>query len=407
MSTTICQQRGSAPMSLDIDEIRKQTPGTRYGVHLIASGAALMPQCVIDAVVEHTQLEAQIGGYEAHARCADQLDQVYDWVASHIGASRHEIALMENASVAWAHAFYAIPLASGSRILTCEAEYAANYVAFLQRAKRDNLRIEVVPSDADGALDTAALEAAIDTDVSLISLTWVPTNGGLVNPAEAVGRIANRYAIPYLLDACQAAGQMPIDVQKLGCDFLSATGRKFLRGPRGTGFLYVREKWLQHLEPVMIDHFAAPWIAQDRYALREDARRFETWENAYALRAGLGAAVQYATELGIDLIEQRLRYLADYTRNQLQQLPACRLMDLGAHRCAIVSFQVDGADAGQIREKMLSAGYAIGSSPASSTRLDAERRNLPTLLRIAPHYYNLESEIDACIDQLRILVHEL
>lgn len=350
--------------------------------------------------MNHTLLEAQIGGYEAQAKRADALDGVYQSVAQHIGSKTREIALMENATVAWCHAFYALPLKAKTRILTCEAEYAANYVAFLQRAKRDDLTIEVVPSDETGALDLDALEAAMDEDVGLIAITWVPTNGGLVNPAADVGRIAKKYGVPFLLDACQAAGQMRIDVNELGCDFLSATGRKFLRGPRGTGFLYVREQWLETLEPAMIDHFGAPWVAIDEYALRDDARRFETWENSYALRAGLGAAFDYAESVGIEAIEARVASLSKRCRTLLNANPSIQLRDIGLHQSGIVSFTVDGAEPEKIVRMMVEAGFVIGSSPASSTRIDAERRNLPTVLRIAPHYYNTEEEIDRAIGQL-------
>jgi selenocysteine lyase/cysteine desulfurase len=307
---------------------------------------------------------------------------------------------MENATVAWCHAFYALPLKAKSRILTCEAEYAANYVAFLQRAKRDDLTIEVVPSNQDGELDVAALEQTMGEDVGLIAITWVPTNGGLVNPAAEVGRVARKHGVPYLLDACQAAGQMRIDVDELGCDFLSATGRKFLRGPRGTGFLYVREHWLNTLEPAMIDHFGAPWVARDQYQLRDDARRFETWENSYALRSGLGAAFDYLNSIGIDAIEERVSALSNQCRNLLSQHSAIQLRDIGNHQCGIVSFTVGGNDPATLVSQMRTAGFAIGASPASSTLLDAERRNLPTVLRVAPHYYNTKSEIEDCVEHM-------
>ena len=385
---------------IDIEQIRSETPGIGNSIHLLASGSALMPKQVVDAVVNHTLLEAQIGGYEAQARESDTLDAVYDSVANHINANSHEIALMENATVAWCHAFYALPLKPKSRILTCEAEYAANYVAFLQRAKKDDLTIEVVPSDETGALDIIALEATIDSNVSLIAITWFPTNGGLVNPAAKVGKVARKHGVPYLLDACQAAGQMRIDINELGCDFLSATGRKFLRGPRGTGLLYVRERWLETLEPAMIDHFGAPWVARDKYALRDDARRFETWENSYALRAGLGAALDYADVVGIDAIEARVTDLSNHCRTLLEQHTDIQLRDIGRHQCGIVSFTAHGKDPSEIIAKMSKAGFVIGASPASSTRLDAERRNLPTVLRIAPHYYNTKDEIDQAVGKL-------
>ncbi len=389
---------------LNIDQIRKDTPGVGRGTHLLACGSALMPQPVVDAVIRHTELEAQIGGYEALAQQADALAKVYTSVARHIGAHPDEIALMENATVAWCHAFYALPLKAGARILTCEAEYAANYVAFLQRAKREDLKIEVIPSDDSGALDLNALDQMMGPDVGLIAITWVPTNGGLVNPAAAVGQIAKAHGVPYLLDACQAAGQMRIDVTELGCDFLSATGRKFLRGPRGTGFLYVSAPWVARLEPAMIDHFGAPWVARDRYDLRPDARRFETWENSYALRAGLGAAIDYADQIGIDQIHDRVMSLANATRAGLSDLPGVLVRDLGQTPCGIVSFSVDGHAAEHLVKQMAEAGFAIGASGPSSTRIDAERRNLPTLLRIAPHYYNTEDEIAAGIGGLGALL---
>ena len=385
---------------IDLERIRAETPGINKSVHLLAAGSALMPKPVVDAVLEHTLLEADIGGYEAQAARQDALDAVYASAAAHINASVREIALMENATVAWCHAFYALPIKRGARILTCEAEYAANYVAMLQRAKHDDLSIEAIPSDETGALDVQALEDAIDDDVGLIALTWVPTNGGLVNPAKAVGDIARAHGVPFLLDACQAAGQMRIDVQELGCDFLSATGRKYLRGPRGTGFLYVRSEWLEKLEPAMIDHFGAPWVARDRYSLREDARRFETWENSYALRAGLGAAFDYAQAVGIDVIERRVAALAQHCRELLQSHRQISLRDLGATKCGIVSFSVENAEPAAVVRAMSKASFCIGSSIPSSTRIDAERRDLPTVLRIAPHYYNTQEEVEQAVAHL-------
>lgn len=390
-------------MTFDIKKIRAQTPGTQHVTHLLASGSGLMPQPVIDAVQGHIALEAQIGGYEAAAREADKLARVYESVARLVGAKPREIALVENATVAWCQAFYALPLKRGDRILTSEAEYAANYVAFLQREKRDGVIIDVIPSDAAGELDVAALETMIDDRVALIAITWVPTNGGLVNPTQEVGKIANAHGITYLLDACQAVGQMPVDVEELGCDFLSATARKFLCGPRGIGFLYVREKWLDTLEPAMIDHFGASWTSLDEYTLRDDARRFETWENAYALRAGLGAAAEYTMDIGLDVIQKRARGLAESFRERLRLEPRATIHDIGRENCAIVSFSIDGLDPRDTVASLRAEGINIGASVSSSTLIDSERRGLPTILRIAPHYYNTEDELDRAMDALRAL----
>ncbi len=388
-------------------KIRAETPGitTRErGAHLLACGSALMPQPVIDAITDHIQLEAEIGGYEAHAARLPELEAVYDKAASHIGAKRGEIALVENATIAWRQAFYSFPLKSGQRILTCESEYSSNYLAYLQRAKRDGFTIDVIPSDASGAIDLEALEAAIGPDVALISITWIPTSGGLVNPAAEVGRIAKKHNVPYLLDACQAIGQLRIDVNELGCDFLSVTGRKFLRGPRGSGFLYVRDEWVERIEPYVIDLHSAEWVSRDAYELRKDARRFEDWENAYALHAGLGASLDYVDAIGINATEARVDHLADHCRSELNRIPGVTVRDLGTKRCGIVTLEADGHDAAKLAKGLDEQGFAVGTSSPVSTRIDFERRGMGTLLRIAPHYYNTEDEISACTAALAALV---
>lgn len=259
---------GNSPM-IDIERVRAETIGVKHCNHLNNAGSGLMPDCVVTAVKDYLDLEARGGGYEAAATEATQLSNVYRSIAQLLNCAVEEVAPFENATMAWDMAFYSFvtsgKMASGDKILTVNAEYAANYVAYLQMQKRYGIEIEVIPDDDNGATDVAALEAMIDERVKLISITYIPTNGGLLNPAEAIGKVANAANIPYLLDGCQAPGQMPVDVEKLGCDMFSATGRKFLRGPRGTGFLYIRKGLMAEIEPFFVDHFAAEWTSRDTY----------------------------------------------------------------------------------------------------------------------------------------------
>ena len=388
---------------MNLQQIRQDTPGVAHRVHLNNAGAGLMPNSVLQAMTGYLTREAEIGGYEAAAEAAPVLDGVYDSVARLVGAARDEIALVENATVAWQLAFYALAFRPGDRILTARAEYAANYVAFLQVARRTGAVIEVIPDDADGVLDPAALERMIDGRVRLIAMTWVPTNGGLINPAEEVGRIARRHDILYLLDACQAVGQMPVSVETIGCDVLTATGRKFLRGPRGTGFLYMRRALLQSLEPAMIDHFAAPWVAPDRYALRPDARRFETWENNYAARLGLGVAIDLALSLGLESIEARCQQLSTRLREGLRAVNAVDVRDLGPRCASIVTFTHRSISADDAKARLAKEGFNISVSGPGSTLLDATARGLPPLLRASPHYYNTEDEVDRFLQAVAAL----
>jgi cysteine desulfurase / selenocysteine lyase len=387
---------------MDLERIRADTPAAGRQRFLLSAGSSLMPRQVVDAMVDHLRLEEEIGGYAAADREQERCDAVYDSVARLLNASRDEIALVENATVGWQMAFYALPFRPGERILTAQAEYAANYVAYLQVAKRTGAVIEVVPNDSSGQLDTAALRDMIDERVKLISITWVPTNGGLTNPATEIGAIAREHGIPYLLDACQAVGQMPVDVERIGCDMLAATGRKFLRGPRGTGFLYVRRALLEQLEPPVIDHFAAPWTAKGEYKLRDDARRFENWENNYAGRLGLGVAAEYALAIGLPEIEERCRLLSDRLRQGLTAAGAV-VHDLGRWPCAIVSFTVPEHPAEEVVREAARRRIVLGVSGPASTRLDAEARNLPPIVRASPHYFNVESDVDALVQLCREL----
>jgi len=381
-------------MLIDLARARAETPACERLLHFNNAGASLMPLSVLEAVKRHLDREAAIGGYEAAEEAQDRHEAVYDSVARMLNCAREEVALVENATVAWQLAFHSLALGPGDRVLTATSEYASNYIAFLQLQRRRGIEIAAVPDDADGALDVEALERMIDGRTKLIAITHVPTNGGLVNPAAAIGRVARDHGIPYLLDACQSVGQMPIDVAAIGCDFLSATGRKYLRGPRGTGFLYVRRALLERVEPPFIDLQGARWVAPDRYELRSDARRYENWENYVAGQLGLGVAVDYALGWSLETIETRVTSLAASLREALGGIGGIVLRDLGRHRCGIVSFTLDGVGARDIVARL--RGQAInasGSSP-SSTLLDATRRGLPDLVRASVHYYNSEAEIE-------------
>jgi len=380
---------------IDVARARALTPGAERQAYLYSCGAGLMPAPVLDAVKAHLDLEAEIGGYAAEAIAAPRTEATYDAIARLLNCGRDEVAVVENATVAWCQAFYGLAqdLQPGDRILTVVAEYASNFIAFLQTVKRRGIVVDVIPNDAEGQADVAALEALIDDDVKLIAVTHVPTSGGLVEPAAAIGAIARRHGIPYLLDACQSAGQLPLDVEALGCDFLSATGRKFLRGPRGTGFLYARRSIMARHEPPVLDLHSAVWTAPDSYTLRSDARRYENWETFVAGKIGLGVAVEHALSWGLDAIAERNRALAGDLRERLAVLPGVTLRDAGPDRCAIVTFSHDRLSPKEVAHALESQGIAIGTSSSTSTLIDFQARALPPLCRAAVHYHNTEGEV--------------
>ncbi len=384
-------------MDLDLARLRADAPATSHLAHFNNAGASLMPTPVRDAVVAHLDLECRIGGYEAAAATAALQEGFYESVARLIGAEAEEIAFVDNATRAWDMAFYSLPFGPGDRILTAQAEYAANVVAFLQVAKRFGAVVEVIPNDADGAVDVAALDKMMDDRVKLIAITHVPTNGGLVNPAAAIGAVATRHNVPYLLDACQSVGQMPVDVATIGCTMLSATGRKYLRGPRGTGFLYVRRDWITRLEPPTIDHHSAEWVSRDLYELHPSAKRFEVWERSIADQIGLKTAIDYALAIGLEASYARILSLAAEMRGRLADLPGVSVTDLGRNPCGIVTFMKAGRDPDAIKTSLQAKGVNTSVTRISSTRYDMEARGLTAMVRASAHCYNDAADIDRLI----------
>jgi cysteine desulfurase/selenocysteine lyase len=385
-------------MTIDVAQARAETPGCEHVVHLNNAGASLPPQSVLDAVIGHLELEARVGGYEAHEQNEAAIERFYGATTELIGARPGEIAFSSSATRAWDMAFYGFPFERGDRILTAVAEYISNYIAYIQVAERAGVEVVPVPSDEYGQVSVDSLRELVDERVKLIAITHVPTNGGLVNPAAEIGAVAREAGIPYLLDACQSVGQLPVDVEEIGCDVLSATGRKYLRGPRGTGFLYVRSSLLDRLEPPFLDMRAADWVEPDRYELRPDAIRFEEWEQAYAAKAGLATAIDYALGWGLDSIWQRVAALGESLRARFGDIEGVTVHDLGAVRCGIVTFTVEGVGASELKERLARERINVTASPRSSTLLDSRARALPDLVRASVHYYNTDEELDRLVE---------
>ncbi len=392
-------------MSIDLARARQDTPACERLLHFNNAGAALMPQVVADAVVSHIRLEEEMGGYEAARQAHDAVDYTYEAAARLLGCGRDEIAIMDSATRAWQMAFYSIPFRRGDRILTSMSEYASNYIAFLQISHKLGVKVEPIPNDEQGQTSVAALGQMLDKRVRLIAINHVPTDSGLVNPAAAIGKLAREADVLYLLDACQSVGQMPLDVNAIGCDFLSGTGRKYLRGPRGTGFLYVRREHIAELEPPMLDLLSADWTAPDQYEVRPDALRFETWEANIAAKIGLAMAIDYALQWGLADIRDRVYTLAADLRARLGQMRGVTVRDIGAEHCGIVTFTVDGYDPTAIREALGAQHINVWVILAEHALLDMPARGLDKVVRASVHYYNSEDEVaQFCAALAKIIV---
>ncbi len=388
-----------------LGRLRAETPGVAERIHLNNAGAALMPTPVRAAIREHLDLEMRFGGYEAADLAAATLRDTWDALADLLGARPHQIAVTEHATHSFVQALSSIPLQRGDVLLTSIQDYNSNQIQYLSLAERFGVRLEYAPVDAHGALDPAATSDRIHRlRPRAVALTQIPTNSGLVQPLEGIGAATRAVDGWFLVDACQSVGQIPVDVGELECDFLSGTGRKFLRGPRGTGFLYVSERALDAgLLPLFPDLRGVDWIADGLTQPATDARRFESWEYAWALVAGLGAAVRYALEVGIEAGSDRALALAAHLRARLEELHHLRVLDRGERLGAIVTVSVEGVDERELMLQLRDRGVNASHLDKVSAVLDFERKGVTQALRLSPHYYNTEEEIERAVEILQSL----
>ena len=381
---------------------RADTPSCERRTHLNNAGAALMPRPVRQAVDAYLDLEDELGGYEATEASAEAIHASGDALARLLNADRRNIAFGQNSTAAFAQALGAFDFASGDLILTSRADYASNQIMYLSLARRLGVEIGRAPDLPEGGVDPEAVRALVRRRrPTLVSITWVPTNSGLVQAVPAIGEICRAEEVPYLVDACQAVGQLPVDVQAVGCDYLAGTARKFLRGPRGVGFLYVSDRALSAgAYPLLVDMHGATWTDPDRFELTPDARRFESWEIAYALVLGLGAAARYAMEVGIETARDRARALADYARVRLAEVPGVRVLDRGPELCAIVTARPGTRDGAEIKLALRARGINTSSPGRDDAVIDMDAKGTRSAIRISPHYYNTAAEIDTAVAAL-------
>ena len=393
---------------LQVQKVRKDTPGVSHVIHFNSAGSSLPTEQTLETVTEYLKQEALYGGYETAKLRETDLFAPYDELGRLLNCDPSEIAIVTSATEAWLQAIYGLAWTwnPGDRILTSLSEYGTNYITYLQLKRRFKIAVDVIPETAEGEICLFSLEQEINdaskAPVVLISLTHIPTSSGRVYDAKGVGSLAKKYDIVYLLDACQSIGQIKVDVREIGCDMLSGTGRKFLRAPRGSGFLYCSSKIMDTFEPASLDVSSAEWQSDETYKVKPTAIRFEKYEMSFAAKVGLGTAVQYCNDVGIESIELRIQWLAFRLRDKLHAIDQVKVCDVGARLCGIVSFIVAGVSSDDVHTVLQTVhGISTSVSRITSSRLDFENRGLVDIVRASVHYYNTETEIDALVHAIK------
>ncbi len=386
--------------ALDVANARALTPGCERVIQSNNAGSGLMPRPVLDTVLEHTRLEAVMGSYEAAALKADAVHAVYASFATLLNCAPDEIALTDGATQSWHRAFHSVPLKKGDRVLTANNEYNSNWLSLRRRCDQVGALLEVVPSGTDGLMDTAELKRMLDERVKLVAITWITNSNGMANPVAEVGAALHGSSALYLLDACQAVGQMPVDARAIGCDLLTGAGRKFLRGPRGTGFMFVRREALTSLDPMVIDIHSAKWTGRDSFEWRPDAKRFEVNEYNVADRLGMGAAVDHALHWGLDAIQERILGLSTLLRKRLSDLPGVLVRDQGTRPSGINTFSIEGRDLSALLLTLRAQGINTSVTHFDQAWLDLQGRGIDSILRASLSYYNTELEVERFVEAI-------
>ena len=383
--------------AIDVEAVRAATPGAAHAHHFNAAGCSLASRATLAAVCEHLELEAHGGGYEAAAAVRPRIEAVYEAAAVLLGARAHEIALVESATVGWRRAIDALRLGRGDRVVVSRSAYVSFALQLLALARDRGAVVDVVPSGADGAVELARLERALD-GAALLALAHVPTSSGLVEPVAAAGALARAAGVPFFVDATQSVGQLAVDVGAIGCDVLVTTGRKYLRAPRGTGLLYVRDELLARLAPAAPDVRGAEWVDDRDWTLEPGARRFETWEASVALRLGLGVALAEAAALDVAATEAHLTSVAARLRDALSEVPGVELADPPAACSAIVTFQVAGLSCAKVVSELAGRGVKVVAVPRGHALWDLGGRGLSAVVRASPHVYDNDADLEALLD---------
>ena len=388
---------------LDIERIRSDTPGCKTKIHFNNAGSSLNPRCVTSAVINYLDREQVIGSYEAAEESKNLVDNFYTNFSDLLNCDKSEISFIENSTRAWELAIHSINWTTGDQIITGENEYGSNYLGLLHLARQKSLGIVTIPNGDDGLISLNHLEQSINTRTKLIALTHIASQRGDIQPAASVGAIARKHSVLFLLDACQSVGQLNLDTQAINCDFLCGSGRKYLRGPRGTGFLFAKSKTLKILEPIFLDLHSATWNDLESYEFVKNAKMFECWERNVGAMIGLATAVNYLSNLGTDAVENRIKQLSSSLTAGLSEFKDVTLLEKSIFHSGIITFTKSSVDATDLKDKLKKVNINISVCKQKNARLDLGKECTGDVNRASLHYYNTEQEITRFLQELKKL----
>ena len=393
---------------LDVQRVRADFPllsRTVHGkplVYLDNANTSQKPQSVIAAVdryyrefnanvarAVHTLGEEATSAYEA----------TRDKLARFINAkSRDEVIFTSGTTqaintVAYS---YALPrLKAGDEILVTTMEHHANIVPWQLVAARTGARVVAAPITRNGELIVEEFIKRLTPNVKLAGVAHVSNVLGTINPVRELAKACRERGIPLLVDGSQAAPHLPVDVQSLGCDFYVLTGHK-LFGPTGTGVLWARRELLDAMPPFFGGGEMIRTVSFEGTTFADVPHKFEAGTPNIAGFIGLGAALDYVAELGLDRIDARERELLAYATDALKSVPGLRLFGEAKEKAAVLSFLIDGVHAHDLATLLDHEGVAVRSGHHCAHPL-MQFFGVPATARASLAFYNTHEEVDALV----------
>lgn len=368
-------------------------------------GAGLMSPQTLNVIENHLRREIAVGAYRAAQESRIPMEEFYGRVARLLNAaSPNDVAFMDSASRAWNMALYGAELRPGDRVLTLSSEFGTNVLTLFHRARQVGASVEVIQCDAEGHFAMDDFAAAIAKGARMVAISHVVAHASIVNPVHEIGQLTNRYGAIYLVDGCQGVGQISVDVEAIQCDAYTGTGRKWLRGPRGTGFLYVKSS--APFRTPHIDLSAADLvIGKDGQVVgvevRTDARQFELWERSVAGMLGLSSAIGEYLAMQPGYVTDRIQTQADRLRAVVSDNPHLRLLGRRQSESGVIGFYLtEPKREGVVRENIERAGLGISTMSSWDCPLHFPQNGATTIFRLAPHYYTDESSMIAACEVL-------
>jgi cysteine desulfurase / selenocysteine lyase len=370
--------------------------------YLNNAGAGIMSTKTYEVIINYLKLEREIGAYHAAAKSKTLSDNFYINAAKLINAnSPSEIAYMDSASRGWNMIVYGTPLKKGDTILTLSSEFGTNLITLFNYAKLNDFKVCVIKCDINGSFLIEEIENKLKEGAKLIAISHAVAHGSIINPVEEIGKLAKKYGAYYIVDGCQTVGQIKVDVQSIQCDAYMTTGRKWLCGPRGTGFLYVKSS--SQMRTTQLDLASADLIFDDnlnliRIEVRNDAKQFELWEKSFANLLGLSSAIEECLESKIEVISVKIQELSNKLRFAASSNENIKLIGKTISLSGILGFYLDDySKESYVQNEFDKFDLRISTMSDWDCPMHFPKNGANKIFRLSPHFYTDNDTIEkAC-----------